>query len=233
MGWDVSAETSRLRLRATAWRCLTSWSDESAAASEEPVSEVLPRAKVPAEESEFAAAVRLGLLPAEAPEPPRWDEREGMAASVVRRCGDACVSRRGRVCGCGVEGAKGRGVAGANGRGETSGSPRTSGLTKIFEFKSWLAQSHDATPRSTWRARTNAGISIRSLTRSAWRDLCDRGRRRGAARCLQDPRRAEALFERYSRPGPSEQVLLRGGVERGRLRIDTKEVSDLAFTADE
>ena len=98
MGWDVSAETSRLRLRATAWRCVTSWSDESAAASEEPVSEVLPRAKVPAEESEFAAAVRLGLLPAEAPEPPRWDERDGMAASIVRRCGDACVSRRGRVC---------------------------------------------------------------------------------------------------------------------------------------
>jgi hypothetical protein len=40
----------------------------------------------------------LGLLPAEAPEPPRWDERDGMAASIVRRCGDACVSRRGRVC---------------------------------------------------------------------------------------------------------------------------------------
>jgi hypothetical protein len=40
-------------------------------------------------------------------------------------------------------------------------------------------------------------------------------------------------LKRYSRPGPSEQVLLRGGVERGRLRIDTKEVFDLAFTADE
>ena len=96
VGWDVSAETSRLRLRATAWRCLTSWSDESAAASEEPVSEVLPRAKVPAEESEFVVAVCLGLLAAEAPEPPRWDEREGMAASVVRRC--VRVAARACVC---------------------------------------------------------------------------------------------------------------------------------------
>ena len=121
MGWDVSAETSRLRLRATAWRCLTSWSDESAAASEEPVSEVLPRAKVPEEESEFAAAVRLGLLPAEAPEPPRWDEREGMAASVVRRCGDACVSRRGWVCDVALKGRREEALRGRTDEGRRAG----------------------------------------------------------------------------------------------------------------
>ena len=94
MGREESAEASRETLRANATRCLASWREESAAASG-------AGALVGFAASAFGARVSSSLFvrpdPARAgagaPEPPRWDESEGMAAAAAAEEGG---SRRGR-----------------------------------------------------------------------------------------------------------------------------------------
>ncbi len=105
MGREESAEASRETLRANATRCLASWREESAAASGAEALVVLAVSACEARvsSSSFACSGRPdpARVGAGAPEPPRWDESEGMAAAGMGGQG-AVLSRSRRARAHGV-----------------------------------------------------------------------------------------------------------------------------------